>query len=368
MLHVFRQLHRADLREDLVDLPDGGDHRDHDPDVSAGRRAEKRPDRGDRGPQRETTFADAAREELPDDPATTCPECGGARLNAEARAFRFHGLGIADFARLSVEEAAAWFEAFRPGARETAIAEGPVRDLRSRLAFLRGVGLGYLSLDRAVPSLSGGESQRIRLAAQLGSNLRGVCYVLDEPTIGLHPRDTAVLLDTLVALRDKGNTVVVVEHDEQTMRRAVEISEKLGLTLAIETEVSNVVSSPEKARRIMDDIGSPLLKMILDMANLFPAGTAKKENVRAAIKRAVDFFGGDIVILHGKDIREGDGIDFCGTGDGIIDFTYAAALMRKIGYKGDMFLHGIYDEDKFMSAAGYWRDCWERSKDSEDAK
>ena len=183
-------------------------------------RAEKRPDRGDRGPQRETTFADAAREELPDDPATTCPECGSARLNAEARAFRFHGLGIADFARLSVEEAAAWFEAFRPGAREAAIAEGPVRDLRSRLAFLRGVGLGYLSLDRAVPSLSGGESQRIRLAAQLGSNLRGVCYVLDEPTIGLHPRDTAVLLDTLVALRDKGNTVVVVEHDEQTMRRA----------------------------------------------------------------------------------------------------------------------------------------------------
>ena len=177
-------------------------------------------DRGDRGPQRETTFADAAREELPDDPATTCPACGGARLNAEARAFRFHGLGIADFARLSVEEAAAWFEAFRPGAREAAVAEGPVRDLRSRLAFLKGVGLGYLSLDRAAPSLSGGEAQRIRLAAQLGSNLRGVCYVLDEPTIGLHPRDTAVLLDTLVALRDKGNTVVVVEHDEQTMRRA----------------------------------------------------------------------------------------------------------------------------------------------------
>lgn len=167
---------------------------------------------------------------------------------------------------------------------------------------------------------------------------------------------------------DQNDTEQAWKDMEQTMRRAVEISEKLGLTLAIETEASNVVSSPEKARRIMDDIGSPRLKMILDMANLFPAGTAKKENVRATIKRAVDFFGGDIVILHGKDIREGDGIDFCGTGDGIIDFTYAAALMRKIGYKGDMFLHGIYDEDKFMSAAGYWRDCWERSKDSEDAK
>ncbi len=174
----------------------------------------------DRGRRGETTFADAEREEAPEEGAETCPVCGGARLNPEALAFRWHDLGIADFARFSVDEASAWFAALKPRARESAVADGPVRDLRSRLSFLQRVGLGYLTLDRAVPSLSGGEGQRIRLAAQLGSNLRGVCYVLDEPTIGLHPRDTAVLLDTLCALRDKGNTVVVVEHDEQTMRRA----------------------------------------------------------------------------------------------------------------------------------------------------
>src|SRR5438034_1630838 len=93
-------------------------------------------------------------------------------------------------------------------------------ELTSRLSFLNDVGLGYLALDRAAPTLSGGEAQRIRLAAQLGSNLRGVCYILDEPTIGLHPRDNRVLLDTLAKLEAKGNTLVVVEHDEDTIRRA----------------------------------------------------------------------------------------------------------------------------------------------------
>ena len=187
---------------------------------SAGTKAAARGRGEDRGPQRETTFADAEREELPDDFETVCPVCGGARLNAEARAFRFAGRGIGDFGNMTVAEAAEFFSGFKPSARQAAVAEGPVRDLVSRLSFLRGVGLDYLSLGRAAPTLSGGEGQRIRLAAQLGSNLRGVCYVLDEPTIGLHPRDTATLLDTLCALRDKGNTVVVVEHDEQTMRRA----------------------------------------------------------------------------------------------------------------------------------------------------
>ncbi|MBQ9727179.1 MAG: excinuclease ABC subunit UvrA [Kiritimatiellae bacterium] len=170
--------------------------------------------------RRETTFADMAAEETPADVATLCPVCRGMRLNPEALAFRFHGRSIGDYARLSVDALADWAdgEPFTP--RERAIAAGPLADLRSRLSFLRKTGLGYLALDRAVPTLSGGEAQRIRLAAQLGSNLAGACYVLDEPTIGLHPCDTEKLLDTLVALRDKGNTVVVVEHDEQTMRRA----------------------------------------------------------------------------------------------------------------------------------------------------
>src|SRR5207237_3597579 len=104
--------------------------------------------------------------------------------------------------------------------REQEISRDILVELASRLAFLEQVGLGYLSLDRGAPTLSGGEAQRIRLAAQLGSNLRGVCYILDEPTIGLHPRDNLVLLDTLARLGAKGNTLVVVEHDEDTIRRA----------------------------------------------------------------------------------------------------------------------------------------------------
>ncbi|MBQ3809618.1 MAG: excinuclease ABC subunit A, partial [Kiritimatiellae bacterium] len=170
--------------------------------------------------RRETTFADVAAEETPEDTGTVCPVCRGMRLNPEALAFRFRGRSIGDYARLTVAELADWAEKEPFAARERAIAEGPLKDLRSRLSFLREVGLGYLALDRAVPTLSGGEAQRIRLAAQLGSNLSGACYVLDEPTIGLHPRDTERLLDSLVALRDKGNTVVVVEHDAQTVRRA----------------------------------------------------------------------------------------------------------------------------------------------------
>ena len=140
-----------------------------------------------------------------------------------------------------------------------------------------------------------------------------------------------------------------------TMSRAVEIAEKYGITLAIETEASNVISTPEKARKIMDDIRSPNLKMILDLANLFHKGTAKRENVRPTIKHAVDVFGKDVAVLHGKDIKEGPGIEFCGTGEGIVDFGYAAGLLGNIGYKGDMFLHGIFDEDKYVSAREFWQ-------------
>jgi excinuclease ABC subunit A len=104
--------------------------------------------------------------------------------------------------------------------RENDIARDLVPEIRSRLLFLEEVGLGYLTLDRGAPTLSGGEAQRIRLAAQLGSNLQGVCYVLDEPTIGLHARDNQILLTALKSLSDKGNTLVVVEHDEDTIRRA----------------------------------------------------------------------------------------------------------------------------------------------------
>jgi excinuclease ABC subunit A len=152
-----------------------------------------------------------------------CPACHGARLRREALAVRFHDRSIAEVSALTVTNAKALLAALDLDARETAIAQDVLAEIRARLDFLAKVGLGYLSLDRGAPTLSGGEAQRIRLAAQLGSNLQGVCYILDEPTIGLHPRDNLMLLDMLGALESRGNTIVVVEHDEETIRRAEHI-------------------------------------------------------------------------------------------------------------------------------------------------
>ncbi|MDB5889407.1 MAG: UvrA family protein [Polaromonas sp.] len=149
-----------------------------------------------------------------------CPACEGTRLNRQARAVLFAGVGIADIARLSVTDVRAWVETLVLSGREAGIARDLIPEIKSRLEFLQDVGLGYLTLDRGAPTLSGGEAQRIRLAAQLGSNLQGVCYVLDEPTIGLHPRDNQILLSALGKLSERGNTLVVVEHDEDTIRRA----------------------------------------------------------------------------------------------------------------------------------------------------
>jgi excinuclease ABC subunit A len=152
--------------------------------------------------------------------AVQCGDCSGRRLNPVALNVLFRDRSIADLAALPVDAARKFFDGLKPVGRERDIARDLLAEIRSRLAFLQDVGLGYISLDRAAPTLSGGEAQRIRLAAQLGSNLQGVCYVLDEPTIGLHPRDNTVLLDTLERLGAKGNTLLVVEHDEDTIRRA----------------------------------------------------------------------------------------------------------------------------------------------------
>ncbi|MDW8310376.1 MAG: hypothetical protein RMK20_13460, partial [Verrucomicrobiales bacterium] len=165
-----------------------------------------------------------------------CPDCGGSRLNPIARAVRLPlpatvarrfgnaardgGPTIDDFSRLAVEDAFELFRALRFSGRAAIIARDILPEIRERLKFLVEVGLGYLQLGRAVPTLSGGEAQRIRLAAQLGSNLSGVLYILDEPTIGLHARDNERLLAALERLRARGNSVLVVEHDEATMRRA----------------------------------------------------------------------------------------------------------------------------------------------------
>jgi excinuclease ABC subunit A len=149
-----------------------------------------------------------------------CADCGGARLNPASRGVTFEERAISDIARLSVQDTRQWIAGLTLTGRDADIARDVVSEIRSRLEFLADVGLGYLTLDRAAPTLSGGEAQRIRLAAQLGSNLQGVCYVLDEPTIGLHPRDNGILLGALAKLGAAGNTLVVVEHDEDTIRRA----------------------------------------------------------------------------------------------------------------------------------------------------
>lgn len=169
----------------------------------------------DRG--REQSFAEPEVEGVGEE---TCPGCNGTRLNATARAVVFQEQSITDVAQLSVDDIQAWVDGLALAGREAGIARDLVPEIAARLSFLREVGLGYLTLDRGAPTLSGGEAQRIRLAAQLGSNLQGVCYVLDEPTIGLHARDNQILLKALHTLSEKGNTLVVVEHDEDTIRRA----------------------------------------------------------------------------------------------------------------------------------------------------
>ncbi|MDP3253397.1 MAG: excinuclease ABC subunit UvrA [Hydrogenophaga sp.] len=177
--------------------------------------------RDDKERGREQSFAEPEVEDIVDQ---ACPTCEGTRLNAQARAVRFAGVGITDVARLAVGDVRLWVKGLLKDTgmsqRESDIARDLLPEIESRLAFLEEVGLNYLTLDRGAPTLSGGEAQRIRLAAQLGSNLQGVCYVLDEPTIGLHARDNAILLNALHKLGEQGNTLVGVEHDEDTIRRA----------------------------------------------------------------------------------------------------------------------------------------------------
>jgi excinuclease ABC subunit A len=224
---------------------------------------------------REQTFAE------PDaDDVTThaCASCSGTRLNLMARAVKFgaysegEGIGIADIAAKSVSDIHEWVAklqvANRLSQREMDIARDLIPEIKGRLEFLEEVGLGYLTLDRGAPTLSGGEAQRIRLAAQLGSNLQGVCYVLDEPTIGLHARDNQILLRALHKLGDKGNTLVVVEHDVDTIRAASHIIDigpsagKRGGRLVAEGTVDDVMRAADSqtGRYLMHAIKHPLQK------------------------------------------------------------------------------------------------------------
>ncbi|WP_238136923.1 excinuclease ABC subunit UvrA [Variovorax sp. JS1663] len=217
---------------------------------------------------REQTFAEPEAEDVGD---VACPTCQGTRLNPTARAVLFGaggegGIGITQLARMSVTDIRIWFDRIALTGRQAEIARDLVPEIRSRLEFLEEVGLGYLTLDRGAPTLSGGEAQRIRLAAQLGSNLQGVCYVLDEPTIGLHARDNRILLDALHKLGEKGNTLVVVEHDEDTIRRADHIIDigpsagKRGGRLVAQGMVADLEAAHESqtGRYLRDAIRHPL--------------------------------------------------------------------------------------------------------------
>ena len=149
-----------------------------------------------------------------------CPACSGERLKPQSRAVRVKGRTISEYVALPIAEAVRVFDTLELTDREALIANRILREIRDRIHFLNDVGVGYLTLGRSAATLSGGEGQRIRLATQIGSNLTGVLYVLDEPSIGLHQRDNRALLSTLARLRDLGNTVLVVEHDEETIRTA----------------------------------------------------------------------------------------------------------------------------------------------------
>ena len=149
-----------------------------------------------------------------------CLTCNGSRLNPVANAVRFHGYGIQDLSSWSVNQSVKFFKEQKYTRREEHIGKEIFKEINNRLSFLEAVGLGYLNISRSSATLSGGEAQRIRLAGAVGAGLQGVLYVLDEPSIGLHPRDNEKLLDILEHLRAQGNSLIVVEHDEETMRRA----------------------------------------------------------------------------------------------------------------------------------------------------
>ncbi|MHA7880169.1 MAG: excinuclease ABC subunit UvrA [Saccharospirillum sp.] len=219
----------------------------------------------------EQTGEESAWQPEDDHADTPCPKCDGQRLNPTALAVRFRDRSIAELAALPVNDAERWFSQLTLTAKEAAIARDLLAEMHSRLRFLQKVGLDYLSLDRAAPTLSGGEAQRIRLAAQLGSSLQGVCYVLDEPTIGLHTRDNRKLIETLRELQQQGNTVVVVEHDEDTIREAdhlIDMGPRAGINggeVVAEGRLKQVMSNPRSLTGQM--LAEPLRHPLPDLRN-----------------------------------------------------------------------------------------------------
>jgi len=271
-----------------------------------------------------------------------CPRCGGKRLREEALAVKVKGWGIGELVALSVEEAEKVISSWSFSAEEWTIAEDIISELLSRLRFLKEVGLGYLSLDRRGDTLSGGEAQRIRLAAQLGSNLTGVCYILDEPTIGLHPRDNQLLLESLRRLKERGNTILVVEHDEETIRRADHIVD-LGPG-----------AGPQGGRVVAQGTLEDLRRTPQSITGAYLDGRARREitsKLRPA-KGWLTVIGARRFNLKGIDVRIPLGAITCVTG---VSGSGKSTLVREVLYRGlkGLLSRGEAPSDGFKEIRGW---------------
>src|SRR5437867_2142955 len=259
---------------------------------------------------------------------TPCPACGGRRLNQRAQAVKVDGKSIWQVTSLPVDEAKDYFAKLDlsrsengNAVRDQVVADKILREIQQRLNFLSEVGLPYLTLDRRADTLSGGEAQRIRLAAQLGSNLRGVCYILDEPTIGLHPRDNAMLLRTLRRLEEVGNTVLVVEHDEATIESA-DLIVDLGPGAGVHGGKVVALGSPEEIRKDPNSLTGAFLRA--ERKRIGP----KRELVKPAW---LTIRGAKANNLKNIDIRLPLGMWTCVTG---ISGSGKSTLVREVLYKG----------------------------------
>jgi excinuclease ABC subunit A len=257
-----------------------------------------------------------------------CPACLGRRLNSRAQAVRVDGKAIWQVTAFSVDEAREYFNSLQiahadnaNAERDRAVADKILREIQQRLQFLSEVGLPYLTLDRRADTLSGGEAQRIRLAAQLGSNLRGVCYILDEPTIGLHPRDNDMLLRTLRRLEEVGNTVLVVEHDEATIESA-DLIVDLGPGAGVHGGKVVAFGSPEEIRKDPNSLTGAFLRA--ERKRIGP----KRELVKPAW---LTIRGAKANNLKNIDIRLPLGMWTCVTG---ISGSGKSTLVREVLYKG----------------------------------
>lgn len=265
-----------------------------------------------------------------------CPDCRGARLKAAVRATTIGGLGIHGFTALSVDDATAAVEGWPLAGERAQIAARARLELSRRLSFLSDVGLGYLSLDRAARTLSGGESQRIRLASQLGSQLTGVLYVLDEPTVGLHPRDTDRLMRTLEGLRDLGNTVVVVEHDPDTIRRADHVLD-MGPGAGRHGGYLLAAGTPGEIAAHPDSVTG---RWLSGESSVAPRKKARKARSKIRIRRAVGHNLDRVTVDIPTGVWTGiTGVSGSGKSSLIMD-TLAPALRVHLGQDGRPLDHG----------------------------